>query len=375
MKNRINYHGGPTQIERMNADKLRSLKKALLYSYQAATAILSGGREFRCLINPNKLSLDLDNKILSIPFKDICLNRGGSNLSQNIEDTTNQSEEGYWEDMVDLVATLSLEDTWEDMVPAEDTEMVPDPEEEYIPGGEIETGIKEGDVIVWKENGSHWLVYLRRLEETAYFRADIRRCRYQLTLGNGSQYWAYVRGPVEQSILWMQTSGNYFNKLNYTLIIYISQTKETLEYFSRFKKVNINGKPWEVQAVDSISTPGIIEMTLKEAYSNTIETDVEKVVEAATKEEVVTEQETVYIHGVDKVYPYDVRTYEIKNYNGTAGSWSVKNMSRKNMVKILELTEGGVELSIVTGKSGTFTLVYEANGVEVAALDITVGSL
>lgn len=55
-------------------DKLRSLKKALLYSYQAATAILSDGREFRCLINPDKNKPAYDNKMLSIPFKDICLN-------------------------------------------------------------------------------------------------------------------------------------------------------------------------------------------------------------------------------------------------------------------------------------------------------------
>ena len=31
-------------------------------------------RDFRALINPNKLNLDYDNKILSIPYKDIQLN-------------------------------------------------------------------------------------------------------------------------------------------------------------------------------------------------------------------------------------------------------------------------------------------------------------
>ena len=38
MKERINYNGGKEQESRMNVDKLRTLKKALLYSYQAATA-------------------------------------------------------------------------------------------------------------------------------------------------------------------------------------------------------------------------------------------------------------------------------------------------------------------------------------------------
>ena len=74
MKTRLNYHGGNAE-GRMIKDKERSLKKALLYSYQAATAILEDGREFRCLINPNKNKPEYDNKILSIPFYDICLNK------------------------------------------------------------------------------------------------------------------------------------------------------------------------------------------------------------------------------------------------------------------------------------------------------------
>ena len=156
---RLNYMGGSNQQVRMNKEKLKSLKKALLYSYQAATAILSDGREFKCLINPNRLSVDLDNKILSIPFKDICLNAN----------------------------TMGL------------------PVKE-----EIETNIKEGDVIEWKENGSHWIVYLQRLEETAYFRADLRRCHSQITLEDNSKHWVYIRGPVEQTILWQQNKGNYF---------------------------------------------------------------------------------------------------------------------------------------------------------------------
>ena len=35
---RLNYNGGKAQVSRMNMDKLRSLKKALLYSYQSETA-------------------------------------------------------------------------------------------------------------------------------------------------------------------------------------------------------------------------------------------------------------------------------------------------------------------------------------------------
>ena len=63
---RLRYAGGGKADDRMQKDKLRTLKKALLYSYQAETIVLEDGREFRALINPDKLKNDYDNKILSI---------------------------------------------------------------------------------------------------------------------------------------------------------------------------------------------------------------------------------------------------------------------------------------------------------------------
>jgi hypothetical protein len=117
---RLNYMGGRKAEDRMINDKLRTLKKALLYSYQAATAVLEDGREFRCLINPDKLKNDYDNKILSIPFYDICLN-------------------------AEKVGTTTM--------------------------GEESTGLQVGDIFTWKETETDWLVYLRYLEEDAYFRS------------------------------------------------------------------------------------------------------------------------------------------------------------------------------------------------------------
>ena len=74
LKNRLNHHGGSNQIDRMIKDKERGLKQALRASYQSAVVVLQDGREFRCLINPNNISMEYDDKILSIPFKDNCLN-------------------------------------------------------------------------------------------------------------------------------------------------------------------------------------------------------------------------------------------------------------------------------------------------------------
>jgi len=94
----------------MIEDKERSFRNSLWRAYQSATAVLQDGREFRCLINPNKLSMELDDKMLSIPFKDICLNKAPG---------------------ADGKTSVAKEDI----------------------------GVKCGDVITWKENNTHWIVY------------------------------------------------------------------------------------------------------------------------------------------------------------------------------------------------------------------------
>ena len=323
LKTRINFLGGSRQQDRMNNGKLSTLKKALLYSYQAATVVLPDGREFRCLINPNKISVDLDNKILSIPFKDVCLN-------------------------AERVGTTSQ--------------------------GEVETGIKEGDVIEWKENGSHWLVYLRRLEETAYFRADLRRCRHQITLDNGNKYWVYIRGPVEQSLVWAQGGGNYVNQLNNTLQIYISQNEETKKSIHRFAKIKLNDNTWEVQAIDSISTPGIIEVSLKEASNNTPSDDIDKAVQNSINIQEVYEKISAGIYGPERVFPYETYVYEIFP-SDMNGEWVLSNMSKPNMAKIVAIENNQVKINILTGKSGNFILNYRSTNSQNFSLSIKVESL
>ena len=69
----LTYDGGFFQQDRMIRDKRRSLDKALKYSYQAATikkvddSAVQEPPKIRALINPNKLKLDYDDKILSVP--------------------------------------------------------------------------------------------------------------------------------------------------------------------------------------------------------------------------------------------------------------------------------------------------------------------
>lgn len=300
LKTRLNYIGGGRKESRMQQGKLRALKKALISSYQAATAII-GGKEFRCLINPDQLKADYDAKILSIPFRDICLNE-------------------------DRVGTTTQ--------------------------GEQDINIQVGEVFTWKETNTDWLVYLRYLEEDAYFRADIRRCNHEAEI-DGRKYSVYARGPVENSLDWKKGNLEMYNELNYTLIMYITKDEFTLDYFKRFKKIKIDNKPWEVQAVDTMSSVGIIEVALKETFSNTLE---EEIKDAETETNGDQEAGLPHIIGSTVAYPYETYSYIINGL--TNGIWTIDNMK---LVKINYSDTNQIEISIKTGRSGKFTLSYTSD--------------
>lgn len=314
---RLQYYGGNKQVDRMNDDKLRSLKKALLYSYQSATARLNDGREFRCLINPDHIKNTFDNKFISIPFKDICLNEKESNK---------KTSEGLQE-----------------------------------------IGMKPGDVFTWVENNTDWLVYLRRLEETAYFRAEIRRCKYSVTIDD-TEYKCYVARPSVNEIDWRHQDEKLWNDIDYTLQMYITKDEKTEAFFHRFSKLKINGKPWEVQSIDSMSSDGIIIVYLKEWYQNSIQEEKDKEDAAAEVSSVITENEAAII-GPTAVYPYDKKTYTIQNAEG--GTWVIGS----SKAKILEQDDSTVYVEIVTGRSGKFELKYVRENEEDIILNINIQSL
>ena len=315
LNKRLNFRGG-NQEGRMQQRKLETLKKALIYSYQAATAKLSDGREFRCLINPDKIKENYDDKIISIPFKDICLNANPMGKTSD---------------------------------------------------GQVEIGMKAGDVFEWKETETHWLVYLQRLEEDAYFRAEIRRCQHEVEV-NGTKYKVYVRGPGGADISWhtKQTTLSW-NDLNYDAVMYITKDETTIDAFHRFDVIELAGKPWEVQMVDKLTTEGIVTINLKEYYQNSIKEEAEEKLQEIEEQKQAAES---LILGDKTVYPYDEKTYSIAAEVG-GGEWLVSN---KKAV-ILEQNERTVKLAIVWGKSGSFDILYRREGFEDIVLPIDIESL
>lgn len=316
LNTRLGYRGGKQQ-DRLIEGKLTALKRALLYSYQAATAVLEDGREFRCLINPDKLKEDRDDKIISIPFEDVCLNAP----------RVGKTNEG--------IQTI---------------------------------GMKTGDVFTWKETDTKWLVFLQRLEERAYFRAEIRKCEYSIEI-NGRPYWFFVRRYGQEDALWHTSKGISWNELNYSLILYIAKDEFTKEYFKRFQIIEFGGQPWEVQDINIYSTDGFVTVLLKEHYNNTIEEQVEEEKQNNENNSSTDENLSVKIKGELIVYPYDEVEYTIEGISG--GYWEINGTK----AKILNQTSETVSVAITTGRSGSFELLYKKDGEDDIVTTVTIDSL
>lgn len=222
MKKRLEFQGGIQQENRMIKDKLKTLRKALLYSYQACTVqkvqsfsqtlaledTTSSFPFLRALINPDKVKQDYDEKIISIEYDNL----------------------------------------------------------------------RPGDVFEWKKTDTYWLVYLREITEDAYFRSAIRRCRYKIKFkgsdGKPCETWAAIRGPVETQINSIQKNQIRIDQPNLSLNILMPKNDETVKAFERYSEFLFAGRAWRVEAPDSISMEDILEINAEEYYISPTKDDV-----------------------------------------------------------------------------------------------------
>ena len=316
MRKRLQFNGGEKQQSRMIEDKLRSLKSSLKSSYQAGTIAIDnpdyieGGDEpemleFRGLMNPDKLTLNEDKKMLSIPFEDVCLNKP----------RVGKTSEG----------------------------IIPVP-------------ISCGSTFIWKNTDTRWLVTLQYLTELAYFRADVRKCfPYPIDI-NGKTYWFSSVGENEEITEWLRHNREEWNKLNYTRTLFIKRDSTTFDYFKRFKIVklpNINGdlEPWEVQAVNPNAVSNIIMVHVKEYFTNEFE-DISKEEQQRIQEEhEINEDYVVTVY--DK---FVLRTKFIEN-----AVWEIKNKTTNiqlNIDAIVSEDDTIATFQLLTGKTGEFDIYY-----------------
>ena len=279
MAKRLHSQGGFSQQNRMIRDKRRSLDKATLYSYQAAFVkkyisdsepVMDDVRDappVRALINPDKLKQDYDDKIISIGF---------------------------------------------------------------------EHDFKTGDVFEWCNTNSYWIIYLQDMTELAYFRGDIRRCRYEIEWYNedGSQCRTYaaIRGPVETKIDYIQKHGISVDNPNFSLHLLLPKNTDTLKKFKRYSKFYLQGTVggedrtcWRVEAVNSFSTPGILEINAVEYYANETLDDVENgIVDAFEVKPLDPNPDVNQIFEVfGETFIKPKKQYDYYIGNSTSGKWYV----------------------------------------------------
>lgn len=306
---RIAQAGGRTQQERMIRDKRRSLDKALLYSYQGAfvkkaqslddapppSGEIINQPPVRALINPDKVKQDYDDKIISI---------------------------GY--------------------------------EHEYKPG----------DVFEWVNTNSYWLIYLQDKTELAYFRGEVRRCRYTINYkdddGNEYSTYAAIRGPVETKINFIQKNQIQIDNPNLSLHILLPANEANLRYFNRYKKFYLfeDDKKvcWRVEAVDWISTPGILEIDAVEYYINEFEDDLGKGIVGG----LIIKEENPNSNRIDNLIQGEVfiKPKGIYEYTYTGLTTSTWNIDSSYPVDYKIIDNRTIKICWTAGYSGQFNIQY-----------------
>lgn len=226
-----------------------------------------------------------------------------------------------------------------------------DYDKEYI-SVEFDSGLEAGDTFECLDDGTHWMVYLPVITETAYLQSEIIRCRYTLEV-NEKEYWIYFQGPTETDLRWFQKNQINVNELNLSGTIYIKNDENTKNYFKRFTRVKLDGHEWEVQVTDSITVPGIIELEVQEYYDNTIE----ELPKIRQNSEVEIDPKPTII-GETLVKPDTIVGYMIDaKYYSPENEWSVIDNPR---VRIENIKDNGriCEVRIYAGTVKPFTLQY-----------------
>lgn len=205
MKLRARATNNDRQHERMVRDKLRSLHRALLYSYQT-TWIKKDGDDnaeyVRALINPDRVKFDYDEKTVSVDP------RYGFKCGDTFEW---QGTNTHW-----IILKQEL------------TEI------------------------------AYFRANIRRCQLLEVVDPDTKE---KVSL------WVAVRGPVETKINTIQKAGIVADVPNLTLNVYLTLTEQTRRIFDRYFRFEFAGRYWQVNAADWISTPGILEFTAQENYN------------------------------------------------------------------------------------------------------------
>lgn len=225
-----------------------------------------------------------------------------------------------------------------------------------IVSADFREGLQPGDVYECLDDNTHWMIYLPDLCEVSYLKAEIIRCRYQLTI-NDTDYWIYFQGPTETALRWNLKDGLNWNDLNFSGTIYIKRTDDTVNFFDRFTKLKIDGHTWQVKVVDIITVPGIIELEIDEYFDSITEDLIEVYKADDITDDTIIGRTTV---DVNSIAGYQIAA---ALFNDT-DSWTVLNNDK---VTIQETQANGQTciVKIAEDAEGSFDLRYGDNTIHI----------
>lgn len=303
MRKRLEYQGGIKQEDRMIQGKYKTFLKTLQYSYQGCDVMI---------VQP----------------RDICF---------NIEELDPEIQ--VYQQYRALINPDKVKQDYDDKILSID----------------YQAEFKPGDVFQWINTNTHWIIYLRALTEDAYFRGEIRRCKYKIKFkddkGNILETWAAIRGPVETQINSIQKNQIRLDEPNLSLNILIPNNAQTLKAFCRYFEFMFAGKCWRVEADDSVSMEGVIEINAEEYFKDR-DTDSDELKNAFVIEKVDETPDTEII-GETFIKPKIAEIYKIAE---SGGKWSIVEDNRP--VQIICKGNNMVEIMWTKMTSGQFTLQW-----------------
>lgn len=146
-----------------------------------------------------------------------------------------------------------------------DNKLKQDYDEKYF-YAPLSTNTEVGDVYLWNETNTHWIVFAHYLTERAYYKTIIKRANWCISWKDENdiiQYqWVYARGPVETKTSSVTLNKKIYDKQNGTLTI-LMPNREKHKVFKKYESIMLNHKKWKIAAdIDDISNPDLIELQL-----------------------------------------------------------------------------------------------------------------
>lgn len=312
MRKRLEWQGGVAQEDRMIKDKYKTFLRTLKYSYQGCDVMMAQ------------------------PYNQC--------LSEDELDT----EMGVYQQYRALINPDKIKQDYDDKILSIDRI----------------AGYNPGDVFQWINTGTHWIIYLEELTEDAYFRGEIRRCRYKIKFKDNDEKWistwAAIRGPVETEIESVQKNQIRVNKPNLSLNILMPRNEKTLQAFNRYDEFLFEGKCWRVQASDSISMRNVLEINAEEYYINRDTDDIESEMKNGLLIEPIDPSPNSEIIGETFIKPKIEEIYTAPEHDGV---WCLVDKTLPVKIEVISNIQAKVVWEKMT--SGQFVLRWHKGNKEV----------